>query len=92
MKKMLMALAAGCLLTGCAWNQESALDQNWGRSYQAAKYNQILNPDAAKNLSPVEGLDGVAAQKAEEGYQNSFKDAFKNETQQGTPNAALVKF
>ena len=47
---------------------ESQLDKNWGRSFEAAKYNQTLNPDAEKNLAPVEGLDGPVAERVMEGY------------------------
>jgi hypothetical protein len=43
--------------------QESLLDQNWGRSFEAAKYNQTLNPDADQNLEPVEGMEGPAAER-----------------------------
>lgn len=42
---------------------ESMLDNNWGRSFEAAKYNQTLNPDADKNLEPVEDLEGPAAER-----------------------------
>jgi len=55
-------------------------DQNWGRSYQTAKYNQILNPDAGKNLNPVEGLSGNAAENSVEKYNDSFKEKSKQET------------
>ena len=42
---------------------ESQVDKNWGRSFEAAKYNQTLNPEAEKNLAPVEGLEGPAAER-----------------------------
>jgi hypothetical protein len=42
---------------------ESQLEKNWGRSFEAAKHNQTLNPDADKNLKPVEGLEGPAAER-----------------------------
>jgi hypothetical protein len=42
---------------------ESVLDQNWGRSFEAAKYNQTLNPDADENLAPVEDMEGPAAER-----------------------------
>ncbi len=68
------------LLVGCSWQQETLSDQNWGRSYQTAKYNQILDPDAAKNLKPVEGLSGVAAENSVEKYGDSFKEKSTQET------------
>jgi len=42
---------------------ESQLDNNWGRSFEAAKHNQTLNPEAEKNLEPVEGLEGATAER-----------------------------
>ena len=47
---------------------ESQLDNNWGRSFEAAKHNQTLNPEAEKNLKPVEGLQGPAAERIMDGY------------------------
>ena len=47
---------------------ESRLEKNWGRSFEAAKYNQTLNPEAEKNLAPVEGLDGSSAERIMESY------------------------
>ena len=58
-------IAIGCF--GCAQfnlaDTESQLDKNWGRSFESAKYNQILNPEAEKNLDPVEGLSGTYTEK-----------------------------
>ena len=48
---------------------ESRLEKNWGRSFEAAKYNQVLNPEAEKDLAPVEGLEGPVAERIMEGYQ-----------------------
>jgi hypothetical protein len=63
--------------SGCAGNppprEETMLDKNWGRSYESAKYNQILNPEAGKNLEPVVGLDGEAADGVAEKYRKGFK-------------------
>jgi hypothetical protein len=59
--------------------QESLLDKNWGRSYESAKYNQILNPNAGKNLDPVMGMDGVAADNSVNKYDQSFKEKSSSE-------------
>jgi hypothetical protein len=52
---------------GCAQfnisDSETLLEKNWGRSYESARYHQILNPEAEKHLKPVEGLSGPAAEK-----------------------------
>ena len=52
-------------LYGCAetaTGRQTRLHQNWGRSFESALYNQTLNPEAGKNLEPVEGIDGSAAE------------------------------
>jgi hypothetical protein len=82
---MLRILFAGIAIVGllvvsmsCANNAslmtpaESRLGENWGRSVESAKYNQTLNPDAGKNLDPVTGLDGQAADAGIQQYRKSF--------------------
>ena len=63
-------LAVG--IFGCAQHPviqtESQLDKNWGRSFESARYNQILNPEAGKLPEPVEGLEGPAAERIMKGY------------------------
>jgi hypothetical protein len=70
-------------LAGCngayMYQEETDLDRNWGRSYETAKYNQILNPDAGQNLDPIEGLDGTAAEYEIEDYRDSFKGGSEKE-------------
>ena len=61
----MLGLFAGCTSDGNIYREETALDQNWGRSVETAKFNQILNPEAGKNLNPVEGLSGPAAGNGE---------------------------
>ena len=48
--------------------KDTMLERNWGRSYESAKYNQMLNPDAGKNLEPVVGTDGQTAESIIEKY------------------------
>ncbi len=57
-------------LSGCA--SSSRIEMDYGTSYKLSKMNQIFNPDAEKNLKPVEGIDGHAAQAALDNYQKSF--------------------
>jgi len=82
----LLALFAGC--SGPAGNnpfrEETLLDKNWGRSVETAKYNQIIDPEAGKNLAPVEGLDGKAAGFAMDKYENSFRKETKQESMSTT--------
>ena len=65
------------LLYGCQGTEyrqrESILGQNWGKAFEAAKHNQILNPDAPDNLDPVVGLDGHASERNMEVYRKSFE-------------------
>jgi len=68
----MLALSAGCSSSGPV-HEETLLDKNWGRSVETAKYNQILNPEAGKDLTPVEGLSGKAADNSVKKYENSFK-------------------
>lgn len=55
-------------------SEDSMTNRNWGRSQETAIYNQMLNADAAKNLDPVSGLDGTAAELNVKKYQESFKE------------------
>ncbi len=73
-----MVAVLSIMLWGCAGNlpdtqRTEALDMNWGKSYESAKNNQILNPEAGKNLDPVVGLDGEAAGHSMKKYKESFK-------------------
>jgi hypothetical protein len=67
------------IFPACATNNEvapemqSQLDRNWGRSYESAKYNQMLNPEAGKSADPVTGIDGEAAEKSVQKYRKSFE-------------------
>ena len=68
----MLSLSGGCGKTFYAQN-ETLLDTNWGRSFEEAKYNQIINPDAQKNLTPVVGLDGEASRRNLKKYVTSFE-------------------
>ncbi len=46
--------------------------EDFGRAYTLQTKGQILNPDAAANLEPVEGLSGRAAVTAVQKYVESF--------------------
>jgi hypothetical protein len=56
---------------GCAGL--SRVETDYGRSSHLTKTNQILNPEAAKNLEPVTGMDGESAQVLTERYQKDFE-------------------
>jgi hypothetical protein len=48
-----------------------------GTSFKLQKANQIANPDAGKDLKPVEGLDGQAAAAAVTKRQKEFEKTEK---------------
>ena len=65
-------------LWGCAGNIPEAqrsdyLNMNFGKSGESAKNNQILDPEAGKNLEPVVGLNGEAAEHGVDKYKKSFE-------------------
>jgi len=62
---LIVLIAAGC-------NHYGALKKDYGNSYNAAKYGQILNPAASKNLKPVTGLPGTAVDANMKKYAESF--------------------
>lgn len=64
--------------TSYAEMQQSRLELDFGTSAKLAKFNQILNPDADKNLEPVTGLDGNAANENIKKYVKSFEKPAKD--------------
>jgi hypothetical protein len=66
-----LAISLGC--AGKPAQRETMLDKHWGSSFESAKHNQLLNPDAGKNLDPVVGLDGTAANQTMKRYRENFK-------------------
>ena len=67
-----LSIYAGCSNGNIAIREESLLEENWGRSFESAKYNQILNPEAGRKEAPVKELDGQAAQQTVEQYRKGF--------------------
>lgn len=53
--------------------QLSRLDKDHGRSVEQARQNQILDPEARRNLEPVTGLNGKAAQASFGKYLKTFE-------------------
>lgn len=66
----ILSFTAG-LLISCA--APTRVETDYGTSYKLQKYNQIANPDAEKNLKPVEGLDSQAAAAAMTKRQKEFE-------------------
>ena len=51
---LLLAVAAGCA-------RSTHLSADYGRSYDALFASQVINPDAPKDRTPVEGMPGYIA-------------------------------
>ncbi len=80
-----LAMFSVVVVWGCAGNipegkRMDYLEQNWGKSFESAKKNQILNPEAGKTVEPVIGLDGEVAEHNVDNYKKSFKEQKEVET------------
>ena len=60
------------MVSACS-GTETLSQRNWGKSYDTAVYNQMLNPDADNTLKPVDSLDGQAAENNLQKYRDGFK-------------------
>lgn len=67
---LIVALALTLLITGCGMTR---LERDFGTSHKLARFNQTLNPEAEKNLAPVVGMSGQAAQHVVEKYNREFE-------------------
>ena len=65
-------IAAVSFISACS-GTDTLSQRNWGKSYETAAYNQMLNPDADENLKPVDSLDSQAAKNSHKKYRDSFK-------------------
>jgi hypothetical protein len=73
-KSFLMGFVAIFFISaGCAGPTRLAMD--YGNSHKLSTLNQTLNAEAEKNLEPVMGLDGQAAQATMERYREGFEKA-----------------
>jgi hypothetical protein len=66
-------ITAVSVVSACS-GSETLLQRNWGKSYETAAYNQMLNPDADKTANPVDSLDGQAAENDLKRYRDGFKE------------------
>ncbi len=71
---IVVGLIVSGTLAGCA-PTTSLVEQGHGTSYKMAVANQILNPDAEKNLEPVVGMYNTAADKTVTKYNKEFEKA-----------------
>lgn len=74
---------------GCA--HYGALEDDFGKSFKTAKYGQILNPGASKNLAPVTGLNGKATEAVMQKYIDSFSRGGEQSAQQSCTQPPVSK-
>ena len=82
LKKSLIIIgitAVVSMVSACS-GTETLSQQIWGKSYETAVYNQMVNPDADKTLNPVDSLDGQAAENNLQRYRDGFKAKEQNQT------------
>jgi type IV pilus biogenesis protein CpaD/CtpE len=69
--KLVLSILVAAGLVGCI-NPSPVVDDSFGKAVNAAKAQQIINPDASLNRDPVAGVDGQAADAAMNRYHRSF--------------------
>lgn len=77
MKKIMIIIGIAIalpVLSGCNTLQKQTLvDKNWGRSYETARFSQIVNPEAGEAVVEDQGMDGVSVKDNYDKYQKGFK-------------------
>ena len=71
---IIIGITAAISLASACSGPETLSQRNWGKSYETATYNQMLNPDADKIKTSVGGMDGQAAMNSMQKYRKSFKE------------------
>ena len=69
-------IACALLLSGCRHiysGRQVLLTDNWGRSFQAVRFIQVMDPDAGTDLAPASEMNGLAYQTAMETYRQKFQ-------------------
>jgi hypothetical protein len=70
------------ILTACSSpiHEQSLLEKNWGRSYEAQIHLQTANPEAGKQTDPIIGMDGASVDYVLDAYHKSFGPAKQKKT------------
>jgi len=69
-----LALLAPLLLAGCVQGGTPHFDARFGEATRLAMAQQVLDPAAAGNTAPANGLDGASARAVMERYRASFAE------------------
>lgn len=71
-RNLLVSVTVLAALSGCSTTPR--FNSHFGEAVRANLAAQVLDPAAAANASPVNGIDGAAARAAQERYQRSFSE------------------
>jgi hypothetical protein len=66
------SLMLGVLSAGCS-HSPTALQNNYGRALETARYHQMVAPGAGAETGPVDGLDGQSAMNVMKAYRDGFE-------------------
>jgi hypothetical protein len=79
---IIAAAFVGLILTACSSpvHEQSLLQKNWGRSYEAQLQLQKANPDAGKRMDPIIGMDGESVDYVLDAYRQSFHSGKQKDT------------
>ena len=72
LKVSLTMLIASVAVVGCA-SQSPVLDAHFGDAVNAAKAQQIINPEASQNTETVVGFDGQVGNAVIDRYHRSYQ-------------------
>ena len=61
-------------LAGCSSGSTPRFDAHFGEATRLAMAQQVLDPAAASNTAPANGLDGASARAVMERYRASFAE------------------
>ena len=70
--KLVLPVLMAAVLASCV-NQSPKLDDNFGNAVNAAKAQQIINPEAGLAAAPPDGIGGEAANNTIDRYNRSFQ-------------------
>jgi hypothetical protein len=73
LSNILIVAAVAAMMGACSGTPY--LNSHWGRSVEAAKELQIVNPQAGRQPPQAPEMDGRAAGQAVDSYRRSFNDA-----------------
>ena len=77
---IIIGIIAGIFVASACSGPETLSQRNWGKSYETATYNQMINPEANETKKLVGTMDGQAAMNSLQKYRKSFKEKEEKQT------------